>query len=52
MKGGEGRLTEMTVLENKNEEPMKLGMPNGYHFVIKNMILNFSEMAGKLPTTV
>ena len=42
----------MTVLENRNGEPMKLGMANGYPFVIKSMILNFSEIAGKLPTTV
>jgi len=51
LKGGEGRATEMTVFENKNREPMKLGMPNGYHFVINIMIPNLSEMAGKLPTT-
>ena len=52
LKGGEGRATEMTVLENKNGESMKMGIPNGYHFVINVMILNFSEMAGKLCTTV
>jgi hypothetical protein len=52
LEGREGRETEMSVLENKNGEPMKLGMPNGYHFVIKIMMLNFSEMVGKLPTTV
>lgn len=52
MKDGEGRGTEKTVLEYKNGESMKLGMPNGYHFVIKSMMLNFSEIAGKLPTAV
>jgi hypothetical protein len=52
LKGWEGRATEMTVLEKKNGEPMKMGMPDVYHCVIKIMILNFSEMAGKVPTTI
>jgi hypothetical protein len=31
----------MAVFENKNGEPMEIGMPVGHHFVIKIMILNF-----------